>query len=185
MNAKSHFVGALLVCAGFVVSGQAAAQTVPTGSSSGVADSLMSDTTGPGVGNANSQAGTDLTVSNSTSPDPTSLLSPHGLAAEDLTAQSTGDVGSSLTPVDVGSLADASTGQSSIVSWTDQNLAASNTGNSATAGGDISSGAVSVGTDAFSGFDGIGNFVINTGHMNNLQGVLSVNLVMTPPTGGQ
>jgi hypothetical protein len=185
MTSKSLIVGAALVCAGVVVSGAASAQTVPVGSSGGVADSLMADTTGPGVGNANSQAGTDLTVTNTGASNPGAALSAVGISTADLNGSNAGDIGSGLTPVDTGALAEASTGSGSVISWTDQTVTATNSGNSATAGGDITSGGVSVGTDAFSGFDGIGNFVINTGHMNNLQGVLSVNLVMAPPTGGQ
>ncbi|MFZ2029405.1 MAG: hypothetical protein WAU68_03775 [Vitreimonas sp.] len=59
-------------------------------------------------------------------------------------------------------------------------LNAVNSGN--TVSGDVvSSGQVNVGADAFSGYSGIGNFVINTGHNNNLQSNMSVSVVITPP----
>jgi hypothetical protein len=47
-------------------------------------------------------------------------------------------------------------------------------------GDTIGSGAVNLGSGAFNGYDGIGNFVINTGHNNNLQGSISVSIAMTP-----
>lgn len=62
---------------------------------------------------------------------------------------------------------------------TAQNLTALNSGNSVI-GQTIGSGAVNIGSDAFSGFDGIGNFVINTGHNNNLQSSLNVSIVLAP-----
>lgn len=62
---------------------------------------------------------------------------------------------------------------------TTQQLTAINAGNSVS-GETIGSGAVTIGTDAFSGFDGIGNFVINTGHNNNLQSSLNVSIVLAP-----
>ena len=59
-------------------------------------------------------------------------------------------------------------------------LDAVNSGN--TVSGDVvSSGQVNIGADAFSGYSGIGNFVINTGHNNNLQSNMSVSVVITPP----
>lgn len=42
----------------------------------------------------------------------------------------------------------------------------------------LNSGAISIGDYAFSGFEGIGNFVINSGHNNTLQSSLSVNIVI-------
>jgi hypothetical protein len=35
-----------------------------------------------------------------------------------------------------------------------------------------------IGSNAFSGFDGVGNFVLNTGHNNNLQSSLNVSIVL-------
>lgn len=68
------------------------------------------------------------------------------------------------------------------VSWvvTNQTLTATNTGN--TVSGDVvGSGDVNLGSGAFSGYDGVGNFVINTGHNNNLQSTVSVSVQLTPP----
>jgi hypothetical protein len=63
---------------------------------------------------------------------------------------------------------------------TDQVLTATNSGNSVN-GDVVGSGQVNIGSNAFSGYDGIGNFVINTGHNNNLQSSMNVNVVLTPP----
>ena len=65
---------------------------------------------------------------------------------------------------------------------TDQFLHATNNGNSVT-GDTVGSGQVTIGSGAFSGYDGIGNFVINTGHNNNLQSSMNVSVVLTPVPG--
>lgn len=67
-----------------------------------------------------------------------------------------------------------------IVTITDQTLTATNTGNTVT-GDVVGSGQVSLGANAFSGYSGLGNFVINTGHNNNLQSSMSVSVVLAPP----
>ncbi len=67
-----------------------------------------------------------------------------------------------------------------IVTITDQTLSAINTGNTVT-GDTVGSGQVTLGSGAFSGYSGLGNFVINTGHNNNLQSSMSVSVVLAPP----
>lgn len=67
-----------------------------------------------------------------------------------------------------------------IVAITNQTLTAINTGNSVS-GDTVTSGNVNLGANAFSGFDGVGNFVINTGHNNNLQSSMNVTVVLAPP----
>ena len=67
-----------------------------------------------------------------------------------------------------------------IVVDTGQVLTATNTGNTVT-GDVVGSGQVNIGSGAFSGYDGIGNFVINTGHNNNLQSSMNVSIVLAPP----
>lgn len=62
---------------------------------------------------------------------------------------------------------------------TEQTLQALNSGNTVI-GASVGSGAISIDQNAFSGFDGIGNFVINSGHNNTLQSSLSVSIVVTP-----
>jgi hypothetical protein len=62
---------------------------------------------------------------------------------------------------------------------TNQNLTATNSGNSIVATS-VRSGDVNLSDNALSGFNGVGNFVINTGANNNLQGSISVNVVSTP-----
>lgn len=62
---------------------------------------------------------------------------------------------------------------------TEQTLKAINVGNSVNADSVIN-GDVTFGAGAFDGFDGIGNFVINTGNNNNLQSSLNVSIVLAP-----
>ena len=81
-----------------------------------------------------------------------------------------------LTPDE---LSDLRGGETIVFQNTNQSLNATNTGNSVV-GNTVGSGAVNLNSDAFRGFDGIGNFVINTGHNNNLQGSISVTIAMTP-----
>lgn len=68
-----------------------------------------------------------------------------------------------------------------VTTLTEQTLNAVNAGNSVT-GNTISSGQVNIGAHAFSGYGGIGNFVINTGHNNNLQSSMNVSVVLAPAT---
>jgi hypothetical protein len=83
--------------------------------------------------------------------------------------------------IDESELADLNGGaEDTQIAITDQTLTAINGGNTVNAGGDINNGPVSLSANAFSGFAGIGNFVINTGNNNNLQGTLSVTIVMAP-----
>ena len=61
-----------------------------------------------------------------------------------------------------------------------QTLTATNSGNSVT-GETIENGDILISPDAFSGFSGIGNFVMNTGNNNNLQGSIGVVVILAPP----
>ncbi len=58
----------------------------------------------------------------------------------------------------------------------DQDLTAINRGNSITAH-TVSTGGITLGPGAFEGFAGVGNFVINSGNNNNLQGALTINII--------
>jgi hypothetical protein len=58
----------------------------------------------------------------------------------------------------------------------EQDLTAVNRGNTVTAQ-TVGSGPITLGPGAFDGFAGVGNFVINSGHNNNLQGALTINIV--------
>ena len=60
---------------------------------------------------------------------------------------------------------------------TDQTLNAINHGNSIT-GVNVGSGGINITAGAFNGFDGVGNFVLNTGHNNNLQSSMNVSVVL-------
>ena len=68
-----------------------------------------------------------------------------------------------------------------VVVASDQLLKATNSGNSVTAN-TVGSGGITFAGGAFAGYNGIGNFVMNTGHNNNLQGAITINLVTTGPT---
>lgn len=65
------------------------------------------------------------------------------------------------------------------IALTEQTLNAVNSGNSVNAD-NVSSGQVNIGANAFSGYSGLGNFVVNTGHNNNLQSSMSVSIVLAP-----
>ena len=67
----------------------------------------------------------------------------------------------------------------SIEMLTKQTLSAVNAGNSIRAG-TVDSGDINLAPSTFDGFDGIGNFVMNTGHNNNLQSSLNVSIVLAP-----
>ncbi len=70
-----------------------------------------------------------------------------------------------------------------VVIDTGQVLTATNNGNTVS-GDTVGSGEVTIGSGAFSVYDGIGNFVINTGHNNNLQSSMNVTIVLAPPVPG-
>jgi hypothetical protein len=61
------------------------------------------------------------------------------------------------------------------VAVTNQNLTAVNAGQ--VSADSLTTGDVTLQSNAFSGFSGIGNFVINTGNNNNVQGSLSVTVI--------
>jgi len=73
-------------------------------------------------------------------------------------------------------LAGMSGGANTAVALTNQSLTAVNSGNSVTADA-LNTGAVTLQSGAFNGFNGIGNFVFNTGNNNNVQGTLSVTII--------
>lgn len=62
------------------------------------------------------------------------------------------------------------------IAMSDQDLTAVNRGNTITANS-VGSGQITIDRGAFEGFAGVGNFVINSGHNNNLQGALTINIV--------
>lgn len=70
------------------------------------------------------------------------------------------------------------TGEEAVI-ITDQTLQAVNHDNSVT-GDVVTSGDISLSRGALSNFDGIGNFVMNTGHNNNLQSSMSVSILLGP-----
>lgn len=65
------------------------------------------------------------------------------------------------------------------VALTEQSLSALNTGNTIQASS-VTSGAISLQDNALSGFSGISNVMMNTGHNNNLQSNMSVTVIITP-----
>ena len=75
-------------------------------------------------------------------------------------------------------LAELVGGTNTVVALTDQDLTAINTGNQITAD-TVGSGAINLSGSALSDFNGIGNFIMNTGHNNNLQSSVSVTVIVT------
>jgi hypothetical protein len=80
---------------------------------------------------------------------------------------------------------DAERGGQAVELTSTQVLTAESIGNSVTAE-EVGSGSIALQGDALSGFNGVANVVVNTGHNNNLQGSVSVNVIYTqdapPPT---
>lgn len=107
-----------------------------------------------------------------------SLASAGFASAQEIPASASGDVTELLSTEDMDALA-GGTGVD-IVTITNQVLTATNTGNTVI-GETVGSGDVNLGAEAFSGYSGLGNFVINTGHNNNLQSSMSVSVVLAPP----
>ena len=62
---------------------------------------------------------------------------------------------------------------------TNQNLNATNSGNTIVAG-TVQNGDINFSGNALTGFSGVGNFVTNTGNNNNLQGSISVTITGAP-----
>ena len=102
------------------------------------------------------------------------------MAEEPAVAKQHDAMSNAVAPLNLDELADLRGGEAAGVQLTAQNLNAINAGNSVSAGDTVGSGAVNVNAGAFNGYDGIGNFVINTGHNNNLMGSVSVNVLVTP-----
>lgn len=100
-----------------------------------------------------------------------------GASAEEAEDQARPAQGSVLGQlVDEAELAAMSGGESHVQVLTNQNLNAISSGNTVEAE-TIGSGGISFSEGALSGFTGVGNFVVNTGHNNTLQGSISVNVI--------
>jgi hypothetical protein len=59
-----------------------------------------------------------------------------------------------------------------------QSLTAVNSGNSISAGGDVTSGSVTIAADALSNTTGMTNVVINSAPQSNVQGGMTLNLIL-------
>ena len=59
-----------------------------------------------------------------------------------------------------------------------QDLSAENSGNTITAGGDVTSGSVTIASDALSNLNGMTNVVINSAPQSNVQGGMTLNLIL-------
>jgi len=59
-----------------------------------------------------------------------------------------------------------------------QSLTAVNSGNSISAGGDVTSGSVTIAADALSNTSGMTNVVINSAPQSNVQGGMTLNLIL-------
>jgi hypothetical protein len=85
-------------------------------------------------------------------------------------------------PLDLTELHDLNGRQGvSVIVASDQLLKATNSGNTVQAN-TVGSGGITFAGGAFAGYNGVGNFVMNTGHNNNLQGAITINIVTTGPT---
>ena len=88
---------------------------------------------------------------------------------------------STLQPLDPAELHDLNGRQGVVVVVaSDQLLKATNSGNSVNAN-TVTTGGMRIDANAFSGFNGVGNFVMNSGNNNNLQGAITINIVTTAP----
>ena len=70
-------------------------------------------------------------------------------------------------------------GQSDVFVLTEQNLSAVN--GSQMQGATIGSGQIFLDGGALSNFDGVGNFILNTGHQNNIQSAINLTIVLSGP----
>ena len=87
-----------------------------------------------------------------------------------------------IQPLDLEELHDLNGRQGVVVVIaSDQLLKATNSGNSVNAN-TVTTGGMRIDANAFSGFNGVGNFVMNSGNNNNLQGAITINIVTTGPT---
>jgi hypothetical protein len=83
-------------------------------------------------------------------------------------------------PLRADEMAGVSGGQEmTVTALTRQQLTGVTSGNSITAGSVIS-GDVNFSQSALSGFSGVGNFVVNTGANNTLQGAINISVVTAP-----
>ena len=83
-------------------------------------------------------------------------------------------------PVPASEMASLSGGEGvDVAVLTRQQLTGTTTGNTVNAG-TVTSGVVNFSDNALAGFRGIGNFVVNTGANNTLQGAINISIVTTP-----
>jgi hypothetical protein len=88
-----------------------------------------------------------------------------------------GDLKASLPKaLSANDLSTMSGGANANVAVSSQTLSALNSGNQVNADS-VVTGDVTLASGAFNGFNGIGNFVFNTGNNNNVQGTLSVTIL--------
>jgi hypothetical protein len=109
-------------------------------------------------------------------PEPDAMPAP--AAVEPATpAETPDDQTQALSPDEMGAI---SAGDGTVVeTLTTQQLNGATTGNSIVTGS-LVSGAVNFSPTALSGFNGVGNFVINTGANNTLQGAINISVVTAP-----
>lgn len=87
------------------------------------------------------------------------------------------DASEAEAPLELSEL-DGMRGGDIVIQDSSQTFNAVNRGNTVN-GQTVDSGAMNINANAFAGYDGIGNFVMNTGHNNNLMG--SVSVIVTVP----
>jgi len=115
---------------------------------------------------------------------PLSVLSaraePQLPAVEAPVDQPTPDASAAVAAMPSDDLESVSAGESVEVNvLTNQQLTANNTGNSVNAQS-VVNGDISLSGSALNGYSGVGNFVMNTGNNNNVQGSVSVTIASSP-----
>ncbi|ATQ42970.1 hypothetical protein [Caulobacter mirabilis] len=88
-------------------------------------------------------------------------------------------VAAEAVPLDGEQLDASRGGQGEVFILTEQTLGAVN--GSQMQAGTIGSGQIFLDGGAFSNFDGVGNFVLNTGHQNNIQSAINLSIVLGAP----
>jgi hypothetical protein len=179
-----------LLCATAVIVSAAAVPTLAA--SIGLPTATLPTATFPtAVPDPSSALPASITTSNGTPIDVAPLVKDVGQIANATlggaaTAQSSADLGAAVplsgeSPLDAAGLGNTRGGSTTNLTFegaiTNQDLSAVNTGNAISAA-TVSTGGISIGTNAFSGFAGLGNFLTNTGNQNNMQASMSVSVII-------
>ncbi|MEO9468235.1 hypothetical protein [Parasphingorhabdus sp.] len=116
------------------------------------------------------QTSTELTAPDITAAAQSTVVQPESSSENDAVTPAASDLLSSvLSPEELNRMSSGNQ-----IAINTQSLIAENTGN--TINGDYTAGDVSFDGDAFSGFSGLGNIVVNTGAQSSLQAGMSITI---------